>query len=73
LNDGKGKSIRSLLRDKRRIRELVNSILAEDIVWSDISMRVSLTLEIRETIDEVISNDEDFRFTVVNLFSLTSF
>jgi hypothetical protein len=72
LNNGMSKTTGSFLRSKERIRELVNSVLAEDVEWSDISMRVSLTLEIRETIDKVFSNGQKFRFTVIGLFSLAS-
>jgi hypothetical protein len=73
LDDLESESIGALLSVKGRIRELVGSVLAEDVEWSDISVGVTLGLEIRETTDQAVSNGEELVFSVIDLSGFTAF
>jgi hypothetical protein len=64
LDDGKGETVLALLSSKGGIRELVGGTLDEDVAGSDVTVRETLGLEVRETRDEGVSDLEDFGFSV---------
>jgi hypothetical protein len=73
LDDSEVKSVVTLLWGKGRVRELVASVLVEDVEWSDITVGVALGFEIGETTDEVVSDSEELAFSVIDLTSLSAF
>jgi len=73
LDDGKVETVLTLVGAEGRVRKLVGIALNEDVVRSDVSVRESLGLEVRETGDKVISNKKDFTFVEVSLGADTVF
>lgn len=73
LNGSKGEAIGSLLWDKGGVRELVDSVLDENVEWSDITVRVAFSLENSEGVNTVAGDEEELVLSVVSLLSFMLF